>query len=190
MPAASRLERTDMLKTTTLYPDPKCGLTPTDIYAPPGYPCRTETKAFHVQFRSALSSARQIRPVPPGQQSQPVRCEAASNWAGIRTATEVTGIDGTVVIIARSHAPARLQPRRLRSLANGFGSSPPTPIPTIMIGGPPDRSFALTLDLLAQRRLNIAPMLTHEFPWHELPGVYRRLDEGDKSIVGTTIRWD
>ena len=28
-------------------------------------------------------------------------CEAASNWAGIRTAMEVTGIDGTVVIIAR-----------------------------------------------------------------------------------------
>ena len=30
-----------------------------------------------------------------------VTCEAASNWAGIRTAMEVTGIDGTVVIIAR-----------------------------------------------------------------------------------------
>ena len=41
-----------------------------------------------------------------------------------------------------------------------------------------------------EERLNIAPMLTHEFAWHELPDVYRRLDEGDKSIVGTTIRWD
>ena len=52
------------------------------------------------------------------------------------------------------------------------------------------RSFALTLDLLVRRRLRIAPMLTHEFAWHELPSVYQRLDEGDRSIVGTTIRWD
>ncbi len=52
------------------------------------------------------------------------------------------------------------------------------------------RSLALTLDLLARRRLHIAPMMTHEFAWHELPKVYERMDEGDRSIVGATIRWD
>jgi threonine dehydrogenase-like Zn-dependent dehydrogenase len=119
-----------------------------------------------------------------------VTCEASSNWAGIRTAMEVTRTDGTVVIVARHTENPDFNPvghpflgQRLRLVTT--------------YAFPPDnhrwsqrRSFALTLDLLVRRRLRIAPMLTHEFAWHELPSVYQRLDEGDRSIVGTTIRWD
>ena len=118
-----------------------------------------------------------------------VTLEVTSNWAGIRTAMEVTRTDGTVVIVARHTNDPDFNPvghpylgKRLRLVTT--------------YAFPPDharwskqRSFALTVDLLANRRLKIAPMFTHDFSWHELPDVYRRLDEGDRSIVGTTIRW-
>ena len=49
--------------------------------------------------------------------------------------------------------------------------------------------MALTVDLLARRRLNLTPMLTHRFTWDQLPEVYRQLDEGDQSIVGALFDW-
>ena len=117
-------------------------------------------------------------------------CEAASNWAGIRTAMEVTGIDGTVVIIARHTQHPDFNPVGHPFLGKRLRIVTTYAYPDDNDRWSRDRSFALTVDLLAQRRLHIAPMLTHEFAWHELPDVYKRLDEGDKTIVGTTIRWD
>lgn len=119
-----------------------------------------------------------------------VTCEAASNWAGIRTAMEVTGIDGTVVVIARHTQQPDFNPVGHPFLGKRLRIVTTYAYPDDHDRWSRNRSFALTVDLLARRRLNIAPMLTHEFAWHELPDVYRRLDEGDKSIVGTTIRWD
>jgi threonine dehydrogenase-like Zn-dependent dehydrogenase len=51
------------------------------------------------------------------------------------------------------------------------------------------RSFALTVRLLREGRLVIDPMITHRFAWHELPEVYRRMHEGDRTIVGAVLRW-
>ena len=50
-------------------------------------------------------------------------------------------------------------------------------------------SVGLTVDLLSRGRLPVRPMLTHRFPWHELPDVYARMDQGDKSIVGAVLDW-
>lgn len=118
-----------------------------------------------------------------------VTCEAASNWTGIRTAMEVTGVDGTVVIIARHTEHPDFNPVGHPFLGKRLRIVTTYAYPDDFDRWSRDRSFALTVDLLAERRLNIAPMLTHEFAWNELPEVYRRFDEGDKTIVGTTIRW-
>ncbi len=119
-----------------------------------------------------------------------VTYEASSKWAGIRTAMEVTRTDGTVVIVSRHTEKPDFNPvghpflgKRL-NLVTTYAYQPEGH------RWSQRRSLALTVDLLARRRLRIAPMLTHEFAWHELPSVYERLDEGDGSIVGTTIRWD
>ena len=109
---------------------------------------------------------------------------------GLMMAMEVTGIDGTVVIIARHTQHPDFNPVGHPFLGKRLRIVTTYAYPDDNDRWSRDRSFALTVDLLAQRRLNIAPMLTHEFAWHELPDVYSRLDEGDKSIVGTTIRWD
>ena len=119
-----------------------------------------------------------------------VTCEASSNWAGIHTAMEVTRIDGTVVIVARHTEKPDFNPVGHPFLGKRLRLVTTYAFPAETHRWSKRRSFALTLDLLARRQLLIAPMLTHEFSWYELPEVYRRLDEGDQSIVGTTIRWD
>jgi len=118
-----------------------------------------------------------------------VTFEAASNWAGIRTAMEMTRTDGKVVIVSRHTNDPDYNPvghpflgKRLHLITS--------------YGYPPEgsrwsepRSMALTVDLLARRRLNLTPMLTHRFTWDQLPEVYRQLDEGDQSIVGALFDW-
>lgn len=63
-------------------------------------------------------------------------------------------------------------------------------------GYPPDgyqwdrrRSNGLTLELLSKERLLVEPRITDWFDWQQLPGVYRRLGEGDKELVGVVIQW-
>ena len=119
-----------------------------------------------------------------------VTCEASSNWAGVRTAMEVTRTDGTVVIIARHTENPHFNPVGHPFLGKRLNIVTTYAFPDDYHRWCKRRSFALTLELLARRRLHIAPMMTHEFAWHELPEVYKRLHEGDRSIVGTTIRWD
>jgi len=118
-----------------------------------------------------------------------VAFEAGSSWSAIRSAMELTRTDGRVVIVSRHTEKPQFNPvghpffgKRL-SLITSYAY-------------PPDgnrwdyrNSVNLTLDLLARRRLSIRPMLTHRFAWHELPEVYRRLDEGDRSIVGAVFDW-
>lgn len=119
-----------------------------------------------------------------------VTCEAASNWAGIRTAMDVTRQDGTVVVVSRNTQQPDFNPVGNPFLEKRLNLVTSYAFPSDDARWSKARSFALTLDLMARRQLTIAPMLTHSFAWHELPDVYKRLDEGDRSIVATTIRWE
>ena len=44
--------------------------------------------------------------------------------------------------------------------------------------------------MLNRGQLAIEPMITHRVPWHELPDIYRRLDQGDLSILGVVVDLD
>ncbi len=119
-----------------------------------------------------------------------VTYEATSKWAGIRTAMEVTRKDGGVVIVSRHTDQPDFNPVGHPFLGKRLNLVTSCSYQPEHDRWSQRRSLELTLDLLARGRLRIAPMMTHEFAWHELPEVYARLDEGDRSIVGTTISWD
>ncbi len=115
--------------------------------------------------------------------------EATSNWQGIRTAMEVARTAGTVVIVSRNTTIPDFNPvghpflgKKLR-LVTSYNYPPD--------GHRWDRrnSLRLTLDLLQRGRLDLEPMITHRVAADELPEMYRRLDEGDSSIVGTVLSW-
>ncbi|MAF65271.1 MAG: hypothetical protein CMJ84_06390 [Planctomycetes bacterium] len=124
-----------------------------------------------------------------GGEGADIAFEAGSNWAAIRTAMELTRTDGRVVIVSRHTQKPDFNPvghpflgKRL-SLVTSYAY-------------PPDgsrwdyrTSVDLTIDLLASHRLQIEPMITHQFDWQQIPEVYRRLDQGDHSIVGAVFNW-
>jgi len=115
--------------------------------------------------------------------------EAASKWTAIELGMHVAGQDARIVVISRHVETPEFNPvghphlgKRL-SLLTSYGYP--------LDGTRWDRahSVALTLDLLRREKLQIAPMLTHEFSWEELPEIYRRFDEADPDLIGTVIRW-
>jgi 2-desacetyl-2-hydroxyethyl bacteriochlorophyllide A dehydrogenase len=115
--------------------------------------------------------------------------EAASVWPAIQLSMELVARRGTVVVVARHTDQPAFSPvgdpylQKEITLLTSYGHPAP--------GQRWDRqrSFALTLEMLANGRLNIAPMITHRFPWHELPRVYQRLDQGERGLVGVVIDW-
>ena len=115
--------------------------------------------------------------------------EAGSNWTTIRTAMELTRTDGRVVIVSRHTQQPDFNP-----FGQGFLGKRLSLVTTY--GYPADgsrwdqrASVGLSVDLLVRGRLNVRPMLTHRFAWHELPEVYARLDQGDRTIVGALLDW-
>lgn len=124
-----------------------------------------------------------------GGEGADVVLEAASHWEAVQTAMHLARPDGKVVIVSRHTAVPLFNPaghpflgKRL-TLLTSYGHEP--------AGHRWDRrrSFALTLDLLAQGRLAIDPLITHRVGWEQLPEVYARLDQGERSMVGVVVIW-
>ena len=115
--------------------------------------------------------------------------EAASTWRAIRTSMDIVRCGGRVVVTATHVDRPDYNPvghtylsKRI-TLKTAYGYDDP--------GQRWDRDHCvrLTLDMLSRGRLAIEPMITHRVPWHELPEIYRRLDQGDLSILGVVVDW-
>jgi 2-desacetyl-2-hydroxyethyl bacteriochlorophyllide A dehydrogenase len=115
--------------------------------------------------------------------------EAASVWPAIQTGMEIAARQARLVVVARHTDQPGFSPVGDPYLQKEIAL-------LVSYGHPPAghrwdrrRSFALTLELLAKGRLNLAPMITHRFPWHQLPQVYDRLDRGERELVGIVLDW-
>ncbi len=115
--------------------------------------------------------------------------EAASVWPAVRLAMEVARPNGTIVVAARHTTVPAFNPvghpflgKRL-TLLTSYGYEPE--------GQRWDRrhSIRLTLDLMRRGRLDLSPMITHRFAWHEIPEAYQRMNAGEAGMVGTVIDW-
>jgi 2-desacetyl-2-hydroxyethyl bacteriochlorophyllide A dehydrogenase len=115
--------------------------------------------------------------------------EAASVWPAIQTSMDIAGQGSKVVVVARHTDLPNFSPvgdpylQKEITLLTSYG------YPAAGQRWDRRRSFALTLELLAKGKLNIAPLITHRLAWHELPQVYHRLDQGERSLVGIVVDW-
>ena len=140
-----------------------------------------------------------VDPSDPGMQDRVVAfldgrgadlvLETASVWTAVETALDVVRQDGTVVVVARHVDSPAFNPVGHPYMSKRFSLR-------ASLGYRPNdmrwnrtNSMALTARLLAEGKLNIDPMITHEFRWNELPEVYAHLDRGDRDILGAVIRW-
>ena len=115
--------------------------------------------------------------------------EAASTWTAIRTSMDIVRLDGRVVVTATHVDRPDYNPvghpylsQRI-TLKTAYGYDDPGS------RWDRDRCMRLTVDMLSRGRLAIEPMITHRVPWHRLPDIYRRLDQGDRSILGVVVDW-
>ena len=115
--------------------------------------------------------------------------EAASTWRAIRTSMDIVRPGGKVVVTATHVDRPDYNPvghpylsKRI-TLKTAYGYDDP--------GQRWDRDHCvrLTLDMLSKGQLEVEPIITHRVPWHELPEIYRRLDQGDLSILGVVVDW-
>ena len=115
--------------------------------------------------------------------------EAATTWSAIQASMDIVRRDGSVVVTATHIDRPDYNPvghpylsQRI-SLKTAYGYDDP--------GQRWDRDHCvrLTLDMLSRGQLAIEPMITHRVPWHQLPDMYRRLDQGDLSILGVVVDW-
>ena len=115
--------------------------------------------------------------------------EAASTWKAVETGLDVARSGGRVVVVARHTDQPHFSPvnypylRKNLSLKTSYGYPP--------AGQRWDRrrSLDLTLDYLARGRLQVAPMVTQQFEWEELPDVYAKMDSGEAEMIGVCINW-
>ena len=115
--------------------------------------------------------------------------EAASSWRAIRTGMDIARRDGRVVVTATHVDRPDYNPvghpylsQRI-TLNTAYGYEDPG------WRWDRDRCLRLTMDMLSRGRLTIEPMITHRVPWHQLPDIYHRLDQGDLTILGVVIDW-
>ena len=115
--------------------------------------------------------------------------EAASVWPAIQLGMEIAGKGGKIVVVARHTDKPAFSP-----IGDPYLQKDLTLLVTY--GHPPagqrwerQRSFGLTMALLANGRLTIAPLITHRHSWRDLPNIYQRLDQGERAIVGVVLDW-
>ncbi len=115
--------------------------------------------------------------------------EAASTWRAIQTSMDIVRRDGRVVVTATHVDRPDYNPvghpylsQRI-TLKTAYGYDDPGR------RWDRDRSMRLTVDMLSRSQLAIEPMITHRVPWQQLPDIYRRLDQGDLSILGVVVDW-
>ena len=115
--------------------------------------------------------------------------EAATSWPAIQMGMDIACTGGTVVVVSRHTDLPHF------NLVGGAYLGKQLTFLT-SYGYPPDghrwdrdRSMALTLDLMQKGRLTLEPMITHRFTWQALPDIYRRLDQGERELVGIVVDW-
>jgi len=115
--------------------------------------------------------------------------EAASVWPAVQLGMEIACKGGKIVVVARHTDKPAFSP-----IGDPYLQKDLTLLVTY--GHPPagqrwerQRSFGLTMEMLVKGQLNIAPMITHRRPWHELPSIYQRLEQGEREIVGVVLDW-
>lgn len=115
--------------------------------------------------------------------------ETASAWPAIQTSLEIVRQDGTVVVVARHTDSPTFNPVGHPYMTTRYTLRASLGYRPNELRWDRMNSMKLTARLIANGSLPVAPMITHQFNWQDLPTVYHRLDQGDTDILGAVIRW-
>ncbi|HEV8633542.1 MAG TPA: zinc-binding dehydrogenase [Chloroflexota bacterium] len=121
--------------------------------------------------------------------------ETASTWSAIRTAAEVVRQEGRVSIVALHPGEAEYNPigepfyrKQLALISTSF--APLEDYPSQRVRFTLRRNCQYILDGLAAGRIGYAPAVTHEVHFSELPAIFERLAEGDRTMGAVAVHWE
>ena len=124
-----------------------------------------------------------------GGQGPDLVVEAASVWPAIKTSMDIVRVGGKIVVVARHTDRPDFNPVGHPYLTKQLTLMTPKGFEPEGQRWDYSHYVGLTLDLIAEQRINIVPMITHRVDWHELPDVYARLDGGELDMVGIVAHW-
>lgn len=116
--------------------------------------------------------------------------EATSNWHGVETAMRIARTEANIVIVSRNITKPHFNPVGHPFLGKKLNLLTSYGYPQAGRRWDREHSVALTLELLANGRLDVSPLITDRCKWTDLPDVYARYDAGDETLVGAVFRWD
>jgi threonine dehydrogenase-like Zn-dependent dehydrogenase len=130
-----------------------------------------------------------------GDEGIDLAVETAGTWPAIRTSTEIVRQEGRISIIALHPGPAEFNPlgelfyRKQLSLIS-TSLTPREDYPPERVRFTLRRNCRYILDALAAGRIDYGPAVTHQIPYTDLPEMFERLAEGDRTMGTVAIRWD
>jgi threonine dehydrogenase-like Zn-dependent dehydrogenase len=130
-----------------------------------------------------------------GDEGIDLAVETAGTWSAIRTCSEIVRQEGRVSVIALHPGEAEFNPlgelfyRKQLSLIS-TSLTPREDYPPERVRFTLRRNVRYLLDGLAAGRIEYGPAVTHQIHFTELPEMFERLAEGDRSMGAVAARWD
>lgn len=124
----------------------------------------------------------------------PVILEAAGNPQVIPPAFKYAANGGRIICVGALEQPLTVNLhedfiRRELSLIAAFQPFCPTE-PSLYWKWTQQANRELLLELIAERKIRLADMLTHRFQPRDAPEVYKRIKSGDPSMLGVLFEWN
>lgn len=112
----------------------------------------------------------------------------------LAAASEYTAAGGTIVLVGDTPFPARQVVggevlRRSQTVVGVHDSHIQRAERTAVVRWPFRRNVGLFFDLVAQRRLDLAGLVTHRFPGGDVAGAFQRLDDDLTPTIGILVDW-
>jgi threonine dehydrogenase-like Zn-dependent dehydrogenase len=121
--------------------------------------------------------------------------ETASTWSAVRTASEIVREEGRVSIIALHPGEAEYNPlgelfyrKQLALISTSY--TPLEDYPSHRVRFTLRRNCADILAGLAAGRIGYAPAITHRIHFNELPAMFERLADGDRTAGAVAVHWE
>jgi threonine dehydrogenase-like Zn-dependent dehydrogenase len=120
--------------------------------------------------------------------------ETASTWSAVRTSCEIVRPEGRVSIVALHPGGAEYNPlgepfyrKQISLISTSF--TPEEDYPSHRVRFTLRRNCQYILDGLATGTIRYGPAVTDQFHYSELPAVFARLANGDRTMGATAVRW-
>jgi threonine dehydrogenase-like Zn-dependent dehydrogenase len=161
--------------------------------------CAMKVGATNAILSTATDIEAQVASIASGSLPDIV-VTTVNDWEAWRTTLQLVRLFGRIAVLG---FPGRGVPLQTFNPLDSsiFYTRQPTIVSAGLASGPEQwgagdaraslkANMRFLLDLVAQGKLALGELITHEVSWSDLASVYELAESGDKSLIGAVVRWD